>query len=87
MADSDDFTDEEREQLAELQDSAPTLLGRPVSEVSNMDGTIGGGAGNDSVLVYGSFDQFVIVDHWPATLEVIRRPKVPDRSTRVPAAC
>lgn len=54
-----------------LQDNPPVLLSRPVSEVSNMDSTLGGGAGNDSVVVYGDFDQFVIVDRWPATLEVI----------------
>ncbi len=36
-----------------------------------MDGTIGGGAGNDHILVYGSFDQFVIADRSPSTLEVV----------------
>jgi HK97 family phage major capsid protein len=48
-----------------------TLLGRRISEISDMDGAIGGGAGNDSVLVFGDFSQFVIVNRWPATLEVI----------------
>jgi HK97 family phage major capsid protein len=28
-------------------------------------------AGNDSVVVYGDWSQFVIVNRWPATLEVI----------------
>jgi HK97 family phage major capsid protein len=54
-----------------LQNTPRTLLGRPVSEISNMDGTLGGGAGNDSVVVYGDWSQFVIVDRWPSALEVV----------------
>lgn len=54
-----------------LQSTPRTLLGHTISEVSNMDSTLGGGAGNDSVIVYGDFQQMVIVDRWPATLEVI----------------
>jgi HK97 family phage major capsid protein len=55
----------------ELRENPPMLIGRPISEISNMDGTLGGGAGNDPVLVVGDFSQFVLVDRWPATLEVI----------------
>ena len=55
----------------ELRETPPMLIGRAISEVSNMDGTLGGGAGNDSVLVIGDFQQFVVVDRWPATLEVV----------------
>jgi HK97 family phage major capsid protein len=54
-----------------LQNSPPVLLSRSISEISNMDGTLGGGAGNDPILVFGDFQQFVIVNRWPATLEVI----------------
>jgi HK97 family phage major capsid protein len=54
-----------------LQNDPPTLLGRPVHEISNMDGTLGGGAGNDYVALYGDFSNFVIVDRWPSSLEII----------------
>ncbi len=54
-----------------LQSTPRTLLGRPVSEISNMDGMLGGGAGNDPVIVYGDWSQFVIVDRWPSALEVV----------------
>jgi HK97 family phage major capsid protein len=54
-----------------LQNTDPTLLGRPVHEISNMDGTLGGGAGNDYVALYGDFSNFVIVDRFPSSLEII----------------
>ena len=41
-----------------LQNDTPTLLGRPVHELSNMDSTLGGGAGNNPVLVYGDLPEF-----------------------------
>jgi HK97 family phage major capsid protein len=55
----------------ELRENPPMLVGLPISQISNMDGSLGGGAGNDPVLVIGDFSQFVIVNRWPATLEVI----------------
>jgi HK97 family phage major capsid protein len=45
-------------------------LGRNVSECSNMDGAIDAGQENHS-LVYGSFENFVIVDRWPSQIEFI----------------
>jgi HK97 family phage major capsid protein len=53
-----------------LQDNPPTLLGRNANELSNMDSTIDAGQ-NNHILVYGSFDQFVVVDRWPSQLEII----------------
>jgi HK97 family phage major capsid protein len=54
-----------------LQNDPPSLLGRPVHEISNLDGTLGGGAGNDYVALYGDFSNFVIVDRFPSSLEII----------------
>ncbi|OBH23903.1 hypothetical protein A9X03_14210 [Mycobacterium sp. E1715] len=57
-----------------LQDDPPTLLGRPMNELSNMDGTaIDASATADHyALVYGSFgDGFVIVQRLGATTELI----------------
>jgi HK97 family phage major capsid protein len=53
-----------------LQNTPPTLLGRPVHQISNMDPTIDAGQ-NNSILVYGDFQQFVIVDRFPSSLELI----------------
>jgi len=54
-----------------LQATEPTLLGRPVHELSNMDGTLGGGAGNDSVLLYGDFSNFVVSQRIGSAVELI----------------
>ena len=54
-----------------LQNDPPTLLGQPVHQISNMKATMGGGAGNDPILVYGDWSQFVLVDRWPSMLEVV----------------
>ena len=54
-----------------LQATQPTLLGRPVHELSNMDGTLGGGAGNDSVLLYGDFENFVVSQRIGSAVELI----------------
>lgn len=54
-----------------LQDTTPTLLGRPVHELSNMDGTLGGGAGNDFVLLYGDFRNYVITQRVGSAVELI----------------
>ena len=55
----------------ELRASEPTLLGRPVHELSNMQGTMGGGAGNDPVLLYGDFSNFVVSHRIGASVEFI----------------
>jgi predicted phage gp36 major capsid-like protein len=54
-----------------LQEDPPTLLGRNVYELSNMDGVINAGAEN-YILAYGDFSNFVIVDRFPASLEPIQ---------------
>ncbi|MGO9355401.1 MAG: phage major capsid protein [Mycobacterium sp.] len=54
-----------------LQNDPPTLLGRPVHELSNMDGTLGGGAGNDPVLLYGDFSNFVVSQRIGSAVELI----------------
>ncbi|WP_262282139.1 phage major capsid protein [Micromonospora sp. MA102] len=46
------------------------LLGRPINECSDMDGTLTAAA-NNFILAYGDWTQFVIVDRIGATLEVI----------------
>ncbi|WP_231988627.1 phage major capsid protein [Mycobacterium sp. 1274761.0] len=53
-----------------LHDNPATLLGRTANELSNMDSVIDAGQTN-YVLVYGSFEHFVIVDRFPSTLELI----------------
>jgi HK97 family phage major capsid protein len=53
-----------------LQDNPPRLLGRPANELSNMDGTIDAGT-NNHILLYGDFSNFVVVDRFPSTLELI----------------
>ena len=53
-----------------LQDNPPSLLGRPVHEQSNMDGTFNAAVTDDNyLLAYGDFKQFLIVDRIGATLE------------------
>lgn len=53
-----------------LQDNPPSLLGRPVHEQSNMDGTYNVAVtDNNYLLAYGDFKQFLIVDRIGATLE------------------
>lgn len=54
-----------------LQNDTPTLLGRPVHELSNMDSTLGGGAGNDPVLLYGDFQNFVVSQRIGSAVELI----------------
>jgi HK97 family phage major capsid protein len=58
-------------QFPELRNTIPTLAGKPVHELSNMDGTLGGGAGNDSVLIYGDFSNFVISQRIGSNVELI----------------
>ncbi|MFI0486120.1 phage major capsid protein [Actinomadura sp. 9N215] len=48
------------------------LLNRPLNELSNMDGAINAAAtGNNYLLLYGDFRNFVIVDRIGTTLELI----------------
>jgi HK97 family phage major capsid protein len=55
----------------ELRSDTPTLAGKPVHELSNMDGTLGGGAGNDPVLLYGDFRNFVVSQRIGSAVELI----------------
>lgn len=53
-----------------LQDSPPTLLGRPAHEHSNMDSAWNPAAtAHNYVLAYGDWSQFLIVDRIGATFE------------------
>ena len=55
-----------------LQDNPPGLLGRPMNELSNMDGVINASATeNNYPLLYGSFEHFVIVDRVGTTIELV----------------
>jgi HK97 family phage major capsid protein len=55
-----------------LQDNPPMLLGRSVFENSNMDGAINAAATeNNYVLLYGAFENFVVVDRLGSTLELV----------------
>lgn len=55
-----------------LQNNPPSLLGRTVHENSNMDGAINAAAtANNYVLVYGDFQQFLIVDRIGTRIEFI----------------
>lgn len=55
-----------------LQANPPTLLGRPVHEVSNMDGTLNPAATEANyVLAVGDWSQFVICDRVGSTLELV----------------
>ncbi len=56
----------------ELAANPPMLLNRSVHENSNMDGAINAAASeNNDVLLYGDFQQFVIVDRVGSTLELV----------------
>ena len=53
-----------------LQDNPPSLLGRPVYEQSNMDGTFNPAvSASNYLLAYGDWRQFLIVDRIGATIE------------------
>lgn len=56
-----------------LQDTPPTLLGRPMNEISNLDGTLNPAATeNNYPLVYGDFARgMVIVDRIGSTIELV----------------
>lgn len=55
-----------------LQDNPPMLLGRNMYENSNMDGTFDAAAtANNYLLLYGDFQQFVIVDRIGSTIELV----------------
>jgi HK97 family phage major capsid protein len=55
-----------------LQDNPPMLLGRTMYENSNMDGTFDPSAtANNYLLLYGSFENFVIVDRIGSSLEIL----------------
>ncbi|HEY6595941.1 MAG TPA: phage major capsid protein [Asanoa sp.] len=49
----------------------PRMLGWPVYENSNMDGTIAAGSTNDYVLLSGAFEQYAIVDRIGTMIELI----------------
>jgi HK97 family phage major capsid protein len=51
-----------------MQNDPPTLLGRNANELSNMTSAL---AHTSYVLLYGNFQNFVIVDRWPSSLELI----------------
>ncbi|OBH14740.1 hypothetical protein A9X04_13835 [Mycobacterium sp. E3247] len=57
----------------ELNATPPMLLGRPMNELSNMDGAINPAATESNyVLLYSDFAAgMVIVDRFPSTLEVV----------------
>ncbi|AKN17476.1 hypothetical protein MHAE_04370 [Mycobacterium haemophilum DSM 44634] len=56
----------------ELQTNPPMLLGRSIYENSNMDGVINASASeNNYVLVYGDFQNFIIVDRVGSTVELV----------------
>lgn len=55
----------------ELRNDQPTLAGKPVHELSNMDGMLSGGAGNDPVLLYGDFANFVVSQRIGSAVELI----------------
>jgi HK97 family phage major capsid protein len=48
----------------------PRILGRPVYENSNMDGTLNASAA-DYALLFGDFSQYVVLDRIGATLELV----------------
>lgn len=56
-----------------LQDSPPLLLGRPMNEISNLDGTLNPAATeNNYPIVYGDFARgMVIVDRIGSTIELV----------------
>ena len=71
----------------ELRNDQPTLAGKPVHELSNMDGTLGGGAGNDSVLLYGDFSNFVVSQRIGSAVELIPTCSAPTSARPASAAC
>jgi HK97 family phage major capsid protein len=54
----------------ELRDNPPRLLNRNAHECSNMDSVINAGQEN-YVLVVGDWSNYVVVDRFPSTLELI----------------
>ncbi|MEU7170901.1 phage major capsid protein [Micromonospora tulbaghiae] len=55
-----------------LHETPPTLLRKPMNELSNMDGSINPAAtASNFVLLYGDFQNFVIVDRVGTTLEIL----------------
>jgi HK97 family phage major capsid protein len=52
-----------------LQNDPPTLLGRNANELSNMSNTVSSG---QKIVLYGDFQQFVIVDRYPTSVELIQ---------------
>jgi HK97 family phage major capsid protein len=61
-----------------LQLADPTLLGRPVHELSNADGTIDAGQDNN-ILLYGDFQNFVISQRVGSSVELIPHVFGPNR--------
>ncbi|MEU2035152.1 phage major capsid protein [Nocardia amamiensis] len=56
----------------ELNNNPPVLLGRAMHENSNMDGVVNAAATEANyLLLYGAFQQFVIVDRLGSTLELV----------------
>ncbi|MDT0387910.1 phage major capsid protein [Streptomyces dubilierae] len=56
----------------ELRVSPRQLLGRPMNELSNMDGSINAAAtANNYVMIYGDFNNFVIVDRIGTQMELV----------------
>jgi HK97 family phage major capsid protein len=53
-----------------LQNTPPTLLGRPAHELSNADGTIDAGQDNN-ILLYGDFANFVVSQRVGSSIELI----------------
>jgi HK97 family phage major capsid protein len=54
-----------------LQNDPPTLLGRPVHELSNADGTIDAGQANN-ILLYGDFSNYVVTQRVGSSIELIQ---------------
>ncbi|TGB12619.1 phage major capsid protein [Streptomyces sp. MZ04] len=56
----------------ELAGNPPYLLTKTMNELSNMDGSVNAAAtANNYLLLYGDFNQFVIVDRIGATVEIL----------------
>ena len=56
----------------ELAQNPPRLLGRAVNELSNMDGVLNPAASEQNyILLYGDFQQFVLVSRIGSTIELI----------------
>jgi HK97 family phage major capsid protein len=51
-----------------LQNDPPVLLGRNANELSNMTNAV---THTNYPLLYGNFSNFVIVDRWPSSLELV----------------